>query len=236
MNKFELSPRLKMVADLVYEGRTLADIGTDHAYLPSYLILNGKTPGAIAADLRPGPLRNAQATIEQYGLQDRIKTILSDGLDEIKNGEAQEIVMAGMGGTLMTELLSRTDWIRSEKIHLVLQPQTHAEEVREFLLTNGFEILKEEATAEDERHYIAISAIYTGNTAKFTSGYIYIGELSDSHKKEALEYLNIQINFLKKKLNALENSGKFPEEVSKLTAVINEIKESVNNFTVLEVQ
>lgn len=228
MKNFELSPRLKMVADLVYEGRTLADIGTDHAYLPSYLILNGKIPGAIAADLRPGPLKNAQSTIEQYGLQGKIKTILSDGLDELNAGDAQEIVMAGMGGTLMAELLSRADWIRSEDVHLILQPQTHAEEVREFLITNGFEILKENAAKEDERHYIAISAVYTGNKVSVTPGYYYIGGLADCSKKEAAEYLSIQINFIEKKLNALRDNGKNPKEVALLSEISEELKTAVN--------
>lgn len=227
MKNFELSPRLKMVADLVYEGKTLADIGTDHAYLPSYLILNGKIPGAIAADLRPA-LKNAQSTIEQYGLQDKIKTVLSDGLDKLHYGDAQEIVMAGMGGTLMTELLSRTDWIRSENVHLVLQPQTHAEEVREFLITNGFKILREDAVKEDERHYIAISAGFTGEKVSVTPGYFYIGELSSVNKTEAVEYLNIQIHFIEKKLNALRDNGKNPEEVALLSEISEELQRTVN--------
>lgn len=228
MTKLTLTPRLKMVADLVYEGRTLADIGTDHAYLPSYLILNGRTPSAIAADLRPGPLKNAQATIEQYGLQDRIKTVLSDGLDKLNKGDAQEIVMAGMGGTLMAELLSRADWIKFEDIHLVLQPQTHAEEVREFLISNGFKIIKEDAAKEDERHYIAISAVFTGDILSVTPGYLYIGKLTECGKPEAVEYLEIQLNFIEKRVNALIANGKNPEEAKLLSAVAKEIKTAVN--------
>lgn len=227
MNNLELRPRLKMVADLVQEGRSLADIGTDHAYLPSYLIFKGKTPCAVAADLRPGPLKNAQATISQYALDGKIKTILSDGLDELSPNDAQEIVIAGMGGTLIAEILERAAWIKNDSIHLVLQPQTHAEDVRRFLMTNGFKIVCEDATIEDERHYIAISAIYTGEKASFTQGYLYYGELPKCKKEEALEYLNIQINFLKKKMNALKNNNKEPETVKLLSDILNELKEEV---------
>lgn len=227
MNNFELRPRLKMVADLVQEGRPLADIGTDHAYLPSYLILTGKTPCTVAADLRPGPLKNAQATVSQYSLDGKIKTILSDGLDELSPNDAQEIVIAGMGGTLIAELLERTDWIKRDSIHLVLQPQTHSEDVRRFLLTNGFKIICEDATVEDERHYIAISAVYTGKKVPFTEGYLYYGELPKCKNKEAFEYLNIQINFLQKKMNALKSNNKEPNTVKFLSEVLNELKEKV---------
>lgn len=227
MNNFELRPRLKMVADLVCEGRPLADIGTDHAYLPSYLILKGKIPCAVAADLRSGPLKNAQATISEYALGDRIKTILSDGLDELSPNDAKEIVIAGMGGTLIAEILERIAWIRKDDIHLVLQPQTHSEDVRRFLLTNGFKIICEDATIEDGRHYIAISAVYTGEKVLFTQGYLFYGELPKCEKKEAYEYLNMQINFLQNKMNALKSNNKEPETVKMLSSILDELKEKV---------
>ena len=118
---------------MVRKGVVAADIGTDHAYLPSYLVLNGICPRAIACDLRRGPLENAAETLERMGAADRITLRLSDGLDELSAGEADDIIMAGMGGTLISRLLERTDWIKNKNIRLILQPMSHAEDVRLFL-------------------------------------------------------------------------------------------------------
>ena len=92
-----LSPRLKTAADMVRKGVVAADIGTDHAYLPSYLVLNGICPRALACDLRKGPLENAAETLERWNISDKITLRLSDGLDELSAGEADDIIMAGIG-------------------------------------------------------------------------------------------------------------------------------------------
>ena len=98
-----LSPRLKTAADMVRKGVVAADIGTDHAYLPSYLVLSGICPRALACDLRKGPLENAAETLEHWNIADKITLRLSDGLDELSAGEADDIIMAGMGGILIAK-------------------------------------------------------------------------------------------------------------------------------------
>lgn len=107
-----LSPRLKTAADMVRKGVVAADIGTDHAYLPSYLVLSGICPRALACDLRKGPLENAAETLEHWNIADKITLCLSDGLDELSAGEADDIIMAGMGGILIAKLLERTEWVK----------------------------------------------------------------------------------------------------------------------------
>lgn len=149
-----LRPRLKMAADMVRCGSSLADIGTDHGYLPAWLVKSGKCKSAVAADLRKSPLENAAETIRIYGVEDKVSLRLSDGLDCILPEEADDIVFAGMGGTLIAQLMERTEWLKDKSKRVIVQPMTHSENVREYLIKNGFEILFENACRDDGRDYI----------------------------------------------------------------------------------
>ena len=112
-----LTPRLQAAATLVRGGGVLADIGTDHGYLPIHLVKTGKINKAIAADIGKMPLENARKSVEQNALSDRISLRLSDGLKSFSPDDADEFVFAGMGGTLIAEKLSETPWIKNEKYH-----------------------------------------------------------------------------------------------------------------------
>lgn len=226
--RIKLSPRLQMVADMVREGVAVADIGTDHAYIPVYLLQNGVAPCAVAADLKKGPLANAQAAVLLYGLEEKISLRLSDGLDSIGAEEAQDIILAGMGGILIAELLERAAWIKDNSKHLVLQPMTHAEDVRRFLLNNGFEILFENACFEGNRCYVCVCAQYKGaveTPKRISPSYEYIGELGGCDNDAAREYV-LRLNLrLKKKAAALEKAGSNREAVKKLKDIICDISE-----------
>ncbi|MBQ7007325.1 MAG: SAM-dependent methyltransferase, partial [Oscillospiraceae bacterium] len=130
----KLSPRLKAAADMVRCGKKIADIGTDHAHLPIFLVENGICVSAVASDVRPGPIANAKANVEAAGLADKIQLRLASGLDKVSPDEADDIVIAGMGGILMVQLLEVAEWLKDESKHLVLQPQSHAEILREYLI------------------------------------------------------------------------------------------------------
>lgn len=157
MNKsIELSPRLRMVADLVPSGVPLADIGTDHAYLPAALLLEGSIPSAIAADLRPGPLSRAKLTAEEYGLGDRISFCLCNGLQGIGPGQVGAAAIAGMGGETICDILSAASWTRESGIPLILQPMSTMAELRKWLTTNGYAILEERLAREGETIYTAL--------------------------------------------------------------------------------
>ena len=101
----DLSPRLQAVARLVTDGYRLADIGTDHAYVPIWLVKTGRIPGAVAADVNKGPLQRAAEHISASGLDSQIETRLSDGFSALSPGEVQSAVLAGMGGGLMIRIL-----------------------------------------------------------------------------------------------------------------------------------
>lgn len=151
--KTELSKRLQAVADLVSPGMRLADIGTDHAYIPIYLMENEKIPQAIAMDINKGPLERAEKHIKVHGLEDQIQTRLSDGMAKLQAGEADSAVIAGMGGALMIKILEEGRETALQLQELVLQPQSELEKFRMYLLENGYQIQEEDMVFEDGKYY-----------------------------------------------------------------------------------
>ena len=151
-----LSPRLRMAADMVPAGVRLADVGTDHAYLPAALILEGKIPWAIAADLRRGPLDRARATVWEYGLTGKVAFRLCDGLAGIRPDEADAVAIAGMGGETIAAILSAAPWIRERDVPLILQPMSSMPELRGWLQKNGFRIAEERLAREENTLYTAL--------------------------------------------------------------------------------
>ena len=149
----ELTPRLRTVAELVPLGAALADIGTDHAYLPVWLLLQGRVRKAIAADLRQGPLDRARMTARQYECSGDISFRLCDGLAQIGADEVDTIVVAGMGGETIAAILDAASWTRNERYTFILQPMSAQPELRAWLWRNGFDIQKEEVICEGEKLY-----------------------------------------------------------------------------------
>lgn len=221
----KLSKRLLMVADMVRQGSVVADIGTDHAYLPVYLIQKGVCPRAIAADLREMPLKNAEETVKENSLSDRITLILSDGLDNLPENSADDITLAGMGGDLISDILSRIEWIKNSDIRIIAQPQTHSEKVRRFFIDNGFKIIKEAACIDDNRNYICMCAEYTGEFQDYEFGYEYYGELIKCESEYAKEYLKHQRNRFLKRANGLEASGQNADETELLHRLVKRFNE-----------
>lgn len=160
---FQLGERLAACAALVRQGARVADIGTDHALLPVWLIRTGRIPGAIAADVRPGPLQAAAENAARYGVQDRLETRLSDGLIKIAKAEAEDIVIAGMGGELICRIIADAPWLKNPEKRLILQPMTAAPQLRRGLAEMGFSIFTETAVEEGEKCYSVLWAGYTGD-------------------------------------------------------------------------
>lgn len=134
-------------------GSRLADIGTDHAYVPIYLVQSGKIPGAVAMDVNRGPLERAEENIRDYELEDRIKTRLSDGFSALEQEEADSAVIAGMGGGLMIRILKEGENVVRTLKECILQPQSEIEKVRAFLLEEGFLFIREDMVEEDGKYY-----------------------------------------------------------------------------------
>ena len=222
MANLNLDARLSAVATLVRHGSIVADIGTDHAYLPAYLVGTGVCPRAIASDLRVGPLENARETVRAFGLEDRIQTVLSDGLDALTPGCCDDVILAGMGGILIAELLARTPWLCAPDIRVIAQPMSHHEDVRRFFFEHGFS-LREEVCAVDGRHcYCAMAAEYTGASISYTPAQPYVGLLPTLATPQAALFSEKQFARLKKRRDALRVSRGETPEVAELTAVLND--------------
>lgn len=209
---------------MVRKGSRLADIGTDHAYLPTALILDGTIPSAIAADLRKGPLENAEATVISYGIADKVQLRLSDGLKVVCPDEVDDIAIAGMGGNLISGILDCTPWVRNENIRLILQPQSHEELVRGWLWDNGFEIISEDSCFEDGKVYICIAAEYTGRVHKYTESEALIGSFGGRDDDSSVAYCEKKLKRIRVRLQALRESDPENEEIKKLEEILNEVK------------
>lgn len=171
----ELSPRLRMVGDLIPKGVRLADVGTDHAYLPAALILEGTIPWAIAADLRRGPLDRARATVREYGLMEKVAFRLCDGLTGIKPGEVDAVAVAGMGGETIAAILRSAPWIRERSVPLILQPMSSMPDLRQWLQANGFCILEERLAREGDALYTAL-LVRAGEMAPLAPAELWAGK------------------------------------------------------------
>lgn len=175
MTSIKLTRRLQAAADLVRVGATVADVGTDHAYLPIALCQSARIICAVASDVNEGPLLRAREHIASYGLQGCISTVLCDGLDEIEAYDPTDILILGMGGELIVDILRRAPWTKKKEIRLILQPMTHPEAVRRFLAENGYTVVEETLVSEG-RIYQIIAAEYTGRCERFSALGLLVGE------------------------------------------------------------
>lgn len=221
-----LTNRLRTAAELVRCNRKTVDVGTDHGYLPAFLVMNGKTDCAIAADIGVGPLENAKKAINKYGLCDKITTILSNGLEKIPQ-DTEEIVIAGMGGTLIAEILGNAEWIKHENIHLVLQPMTHSYDVRKFLCENGFYIDAEKFCTDDGRDYVVISAYYNGECSVKDDFYCYFGNVVSDSTETERAYIKRQYFYIRSRFEGLKKSGN-EQDAEIFRKVLSAVQEKTN--------
>ena len=168
--KIPLTPRLSCIASHVH-AKTIADIGTDHAYIPIRLVQDGVCSHAIASDIRQGPLDIAGANIKKYGLADKIETRLGAGLSTIVPNEVQDIIIAGMGGEMIISILAQ-DEKTAKNSRLILQPMNAQYELRHFLLEHGYKICAEDIAVEGFKVYNLIIAT-AGEGTKFDCDAFY---------------------------------------------------------------
>ena len=218
-----LTERLRTAAELVRQNRKTVDVGTDHGYLPAFLVMGGITDNVTAADIGKGPLDNAEKTIKKYSLEGKIDTCLSDGLEKIDR-DTEEIIICGMGGTLIAEILGKAEWIKHEKIHLILQPMTHSYDVRKFLCENGFYIDTERFCTDTGRDYVVISAYYDGKDHCRDDFYYYFGDMVTGETLSEKGYIKKQIFYIKSRYDGLMLSGN-EDEALVFGKVLDGIKE-----------
>ncbi len=212
---FSLDSRLALCSRFVREGKVVADIGTDHAYLPVSLVLSGKVPRAIASDINPDPLEKGRYTIRKYGLEDKIAARLSPGLEKISSEEAEDIVIAGMGGETIIAILDAAPWVKDPEKRLILQPMTKPHLLIDYLSNEGFEIQRQETCTAADKLYTVIAAAFTGNAPKKDILYPFWGELSP-------EKNHLDRAFIEAQLNALLKKAPFSKEAKDLSEKLTE--------------
>lgn len=216
----ELTPRLRAIADQVPKGAKLADIGTDHGYLPVWLVLNGVVDSAIAADLRKGPLERAKQTAARYGVEGKLRFRLCDGLAGIAPEEADVIAIAGMGGDTIAAILAAAPWTREKT--LLLQPMTAQPELRRWLSAHGYAIQSERAAREGQRLYCVLAAS-GGEMPPLSPGELWAGKQNNfPHRGEYLDYVAAKAGkALRGQMAAARPDG---AEIAALRAVLDDLR------------
>lgn len=162
MRKMRLSKRLETVASFVEKGSRVADVGTDHGYIPIILTERHQASGAIAMDIGKSPLERAKEHIRERGLEDKIETRLCDGVKGLAPGEADTVIIAGMGGELVIHIMEDGNRLWDCVKHWILSPQSELHKVRRFLEGRGFAIVKEDMVEEDGKYYTVMDAVRKG--------------------------------------------------------------------------
>ncbi len=218
-----LSPRLQACAAYVTTGGCACDVGTDHAYLPVYLVQNGQCRQVIAADISSGPLGHAKQIVERYGMGERIPLCQSDGLLQVPDAGLTDVIVAGMGGETICGILGAVDWLQ-RGTNLVLQPMTKAAVLRLWLAAHGFETLQEIAVQEEQHFYPVLQARYTGIMRTLTPLQAELGAMQPAAPSVSA-YAAVQAARFAKQAAGLRQAGRDAAETEQLAAAFRQIAE-----------
>lgn len=213
MTNLQLSPRLAAVAELIPPGALLADVGTDHAYLPVWLLRQGQIPRAVVTDLRTGPLDHARRTAREQGVVHQMEFRLCDGLRGVAPGECDTISIAGMGGETIVGILAQAPWTKERS--LILQPQSTQNVLRRWLIENGYCIRSERVAREGDRWYVVLQ-VAGGSMSPLTPGEEMAGRPETwLLQPERRGYLAWLLGSMEKQREGLRRSAK-PEDGPRL--------------------
>ncbi len=223
--KFKLDARLGCAASFVRAGAVVADIGTDHAYLPIHLIKEGVAVRAVAADINAGPLENARVNIEESGLSDKISLSLTDGLWGIEKYAPTDILICGMGGELIEKIISEAPFTKDKNIRLILQPMSRQEILREYLLRTGYNIVCEELSYDDGRVYVCICAEYDGIRREYSDTELLLGRHNIEARNELFcALVDTKIAAFEKKRAGMKTAGLDTLEEDKMLYELGKLK------------
>lgn len=222
-----LSSRLKAVYNMIENCNCLADIGTDHGYIPIEAIKNKLTNKAIASDIKKGPIEVAKKNIKKYGLLNKIDCRVGPGLSTLKNKEADVIVIAGMGGNLIADIIKNDIEIAKNCESIILQPVQYPEVLRQELEKLNFYLVDENIVKEDNKYYQIIKVKYGNKNSYKTNAEYYIGPINIKNNSPILlDYINYKIEHFNKIKNQLDSNihVKKYNEIEKLILEFNEVK------------
>ncbi len=183
MSKTILNSRLRSAAGFVRQGATFADIGTDHAYLPIFLLDEGKIARAHLSDINKGPLESARRNVTDSGYSDMVDFHLTDGATALYGLGITDFAICGMGGELIADIIERAPYLADENINLILQPMTRQAHLRTYLSSHGFKIIDESYTCDAGKYYVCILASYRGGVRRISPSEAEIG-IKETHPDE----------------------------------------------------
>lgn len=227
-----LSNRLETIVSLVQRGSRIADVGTDHGYVPIALIDRQIAEAAIALDVREGPLERAAAHICLHGLEKQIELRLSDGLDALTPGEADTVIIAGMGGELALHILEQGRHMWDSVEHWILSPQSDLLKVRRYLADRGFPIVREAMVEEDGKYYTIMETagqrMQAAGPAFTETGLFYGSYLIQTKDPVLAAYLRKEQEMLTGILSSLQDqhSGRSEDRRRELEHALGRIKEA----------
>lgn len=224
----KISERLQVAASMICEGNRLADVGTDHGYVPIYLLQQKRIPSAIAMDINLGPLERAKEHIRLYQLEEYIQTRLSDGVEALLPGEADSILIAGMGGGLIIHILEDGEAICQEASELILQPQSELCRVRKFLDEHGYVVDAEEMVLEEGKYYPMMRVHYDANacgqlTEKKQVAYQYGEKLLAMRHPVLQQYLHWEKEIQEQILHKLKGQS----QTEQIAERVHEVEETL---------
>ena len=229
-----LSKRLETIAKMVTRENVVADIGTDHGLVPIYLVKNKIAPRALAFDLRKAPLQRAREHIEKYNLVGQIETRLSNGLEKLKEGEAGTVIISGMGGNLITEILEKRKDLRASVKEFILSPQSDWYDFRKYLYENDFFIEDEEMLIDEGKYYVIIKAFYKETKTFVSEKDLYFGKMLLAKKSKVLkQYLEKELNKyneIYEKLSIKENTFEIEKRKNEVKSYISIVEEALDEL------
>lgn len=220
MNSF-LSPRLLEIAAQVEYGASVIDVGSDHAYMPIYLAKEKGAKRALATDVHDGPIQRSRENIEKFGLFGKVEAQKADGLLGVSTEDYDTVVIAGMGGLLIWEILSGAENLAGKR--LILQPMTAIAELRQALLDNGFRIEKESIAEEGEKLYVILVAS-VGEDTPYTEAELLVGRKNKEHPLFAALCQNVSGKLSKRLEGILAGSLQNEAEIERLRTLLEEIR------------
>lgn len=196
-----LGERLRTAAKFVRQDAVFADIGTDHAYLPLFLLQQKRIKRAIASDVNEGPLAKARANAREHGFCDSMDFLLTDGALALCNMGVTDIAICGMGGELIARIISDATYLKNEKIRLILEPMSRQSHLRRYLAKEGFSFVAEEYVTDNSKHYVCIVAEYSGEKRDISDVAAEIGECESRDNDSPAK-----LGYFRSKLHAAQRS------------------------------
>ena len=194
----DVDPRLMSAAAFVRQGAVLADIGTDHGYLPIFLLEAGRIERAVLADINEGPLASARDNCAKHSLSDRVSFFLTDGARGLDGEGVTDLTVCGMGGELIASIIEASPWLKNESLRLILQPMSRQEKLISYLISHGFEITERAYSVSGGKYYLCLVSVYSGRVTEMDELEMLIGDVPADPCQ-----ISAYIGYLKGKLSTL---------------------------------